>query len=490
MIYLLCQAIIITHIDAGKRLRIRDTQEITQRINHNKGNPIENWLSTLPLSLENLVDPFLQKTPENMPRYDGLSLRCVRISTRITPSGTETAGGVRASDFRDRLGARNIFIDTDASTELVKKAKEITEELCPEMHDALAQELAVIAKNLEMKTEQEIVMELGSKLIPAKKEDDRSLKRMVDRLWSNAVDLPLDPSVVAILPSLPIPKPDLVFGYSEKAFNTNQFQVMKLLEIQPRKYYAMPDGKVSFPFLDIEFKALATGGNQFVASNQAANSGAIAMQGTLELARRISAEGKIVDSDEPQFFSLSIDNWMARINVHWLSRKAENEAYCYHMTMLARYFLDAKGIKAVNRAIKGILHYGLNERLIKICDQLDIYSQKVKEKAIIDKGHLASDSLPEEQQQQRPPRKRKNVDSLTNRRQAPRLRRARNLSEDVEEEEEEGDEEGAAAEQMKILKQKDDRLNLRNKATANQRAKKGEPTVRKSARLLARGPNN
>lgn len=63
------------------------------------------------------------------------------------------------------------------------------------------------------------------------------------------------------------------------------------------------------------------------------------------------------------------------------------------MEMLARYFLDAKGIKAANRAVKGILHYGLNERLTKICKLLDIYSQKVKEKAIIDKGDLASDSL-------------------------------------------------------------------------------------------------
>lgn len=237
---------------------------------------------------------------------------------------------------------------------------------------------------------------------------------------------------------------------------------MKLLGIQPRKDYAMPDGKASFPFLDIEFKALATGGNQFVASNRAANTGAIAMQGTLELARRISAEEKI-NSEEPVFFSLGTDNGEARINVHWLSRMAENEAFCYHMKMLARYFLDAKGIKAVNRAVKGILHYGLNERLTKICKQLDIYSQKVKEKAIIDKGDLASDSL---------------LDSLTNRRQAPRTkrpRRARKNIEDVEEEEEEERDEEAAAEQKQSLQQKDNRLNLRNKATANQRAKKGEP---------------
>lgn len=294
VIYLLCQAIIVTHVDAGKRLRTKDTQEITQGVNQNKGNRIEKWLSTVPLSLENLVGPFLRKTLENMPRYDGPSLRYVRISTRITQSAaTGTTNGIWASDFRDRLGYRNIFIDTDASTELMKKAKEITEELYPEMDDALAQELAVIAKNLATGTEQEIVMELGSKLIPAKEEDDQSLKRMMDRLWSNTVDLPLDPSVVAILTSLQMPTPDLVFGYSEKAFNTNQFQVMKLLGIQPRKDYAMPDGKVSFRFLDVEFKALATGGNQFLASNQAANTDAIAMLGTLELARRISAEEKI-----------------------------------------------------------------------------------------------------------------------------------------------------------------------------------------------------
>lgn len=247
------------------------------------------------------MDPFLQKTPENMTRYDGLSWRYVPISTRITQSaGTGTVGRFWAPDFRDRLGYRNISIDTDASTELVKEAKEITEELFPEMDDALAHELAVIAKNLATGTEQEIVMELSSKLVPAKEEDDQRLKRI---LWSNTVDLPLDPSVVTILPSLPMPKPDLVFGYSEKTFNTNQFQGMKLLGIQPRKDYAMPDGKASFSFLDIEFKALATGGNQFVASNRAANTGAIAMQGTLELARKISAEEKI-NSEDPLFFFL------------------------------------------------------------------------------------------------------------------------------------------------------------------------------------------
>ena len=46
----------------------------------------------------------------------------------------------------------------------------------------------------------------------------------------------------------------------------------------------MPDGQVRFPFLAMEFKAQVSGGIHFMASNQAANAGAVAMEGTLELA--------------------------------------------------------------------------------------------------------------------------------------------------------------------------------------------------------------
>ena len=90
---------------------------------------------------------------------------------------------------------------------------------------------------------------------------------------------------------------------------------MGLLENQLRQNYAMPDGKVGFPFFVIELKSQAGGGTHFIATNQLANAGAIAMEGILQLARRISAEENI-DFDEPQFFSLSIDHSMANVNVH------------------------------------------------------------------------------------------------------------------------------------------------------------------------------
>lgn len=145
----------------------------------------------------------------------------------------------------------------------------------------------------------------------------------------------------------------------------------------------MPNKEVIFLFLVVEAKAQSAGGTHFVASNRAANASAVAMVGTLELAQRILAEEEI-DLDQPQFFSISIDYAMAYINAHWLSRDIENGAFCFHMRHLQRYFLDVDGLKAVNLAAKNILHYGVNTRLTKICGDLDIYLQKIKEKAIID----------------------------------------------------------------------------------------------------------
>lgn len=191
------------------------------------------------------------------------------------------------------------------------------------------------------------------------------------------------------MPRSPTPEPDFVFGYTKTAFNTSQFKVSRFLETNSGEDYGMPDGNTIFPFLVLECKTQATGGSHFVATNRAANAGAVAMNGALELALRISAEGNI-DFDEPMFFSITIDHLTAYINVHWLSKEAESGAYCFHMRRILRYFLDVDGLKAVDLAIKNILHYGAKERLTQICGQLDMYAQKVKETAPLDKGNSAS----------------------------------------------------------------------------------------------------
>lgn len=80
---------------------------------------------------------------------------------------------------------------------------------------------------------------------------------------------------------------------------------------------------------------------------------------------------------EPQFFSMSIDHAMACINVHWLSEKAESGTICFHVEKLLQYFIDVDGLKAVKRAVKNILDYGVSERPQKIYEGLDAYLQIV-----------------------------------------------------------------------------------------------------------------
>ena len=81
MIYLPSKLI---HINEDKPLQTRDAQEITQGLNQNKGIFIKNWLSTVPLSLDYLVDQLLQITLENMPSDSCISLQSGQISTENT----------------------------------------------------------------------------------------------------------------------------------------------------------------------------------------------------------------------------------------------------------------------------------------------------------------------------------------------------------------------------------------------------------------------
>lgn len=154
-------------------------------------------ISAVPLSLENLVDPLLQKTSEDMPPNAESSLLNGRISTAITPSAYLKAG-FRATIFRDSLCYCDIYINyIDASSELVKRAKKIitTKQSFPEIDDAIAQELAVTAENLETGTEEDLVQRLGTDLIPTKKKVPHQAGNANRWWWSNAVAVPLDPDV-------------------------------------------------------------------------------------------------------------------------------------------------------------------------------------------------------------------------------------------------------------------------------------------------------
>jgi hypothetical protein len=84
-----------------------------------------------------------------------------------------------------------------------------------------------------------------------------------------------------------------------------------------------------------------------------------------------------LDFNESQFFSLTMDHAYAQINVHWLSRGAQDGPFSFHVEGLLKHFLDDPiGIRAVVRAVKNILDYCSDARLRTLCKALDAYRER------------------------------------------------------------------------------------------------------------------
>ncbi|KAF7506133.1 hypothetical protein GJ744_012197 [Endocarpon pusillum] len=373
----------------AKRPRHRLAQRTESRTAPDKENFIENWLDescrSRRASTEN--ETRLPGVSTNMPRKPAPVLPSPANSSESTISTSrkseKSAASVHDTDYRQSLRYRNIYIERgNPPAELMRRAHRIISRsrISPEMDDAAIEELKQISRRLQDEAEDKIIKQLVPDIIPSmKKIPNQRLEMNSDQPWFNSVPVPLDASILTNPLPLPKPKPDLVFGYSEAAFTRNQLGTIDLLvDDQFGRSYAVPDQKIRFPFLDIEFKSQAKNGTHYIATNQAAGAGTIALNGNMELIQRSFGMGKF-DYDEPQYFSVTMDHELARINVHWLKAPGEGGGqYSFHVEGLSKHLLDdANGIRAVTRAIKNILDHGADTRLRTLCSALDAYRETV-----------------------------------------------------------------------------------------------------------------
>jgi len=345
---------------------------------------IKNWLSTScrprRISLDNkgeVSDDMPRKTADVLPSPSDTPKSIISFSGKSVKS----AASASDTDYRQNsLRYRNIYIERDdPPLELIRRATRIISRrrASPEIDDNVIQKLRDKSRKLQDEGKKEIIQQLVPDIIPAMKEiPDQRLAQSADELWSNSVPIPLNPSVLISPLPLPKPKPDLVFGYSEAAFTENQLAAIDLLvDDQFGRSYAIPDEKLRFPFLDIEFMSQARNGTHFVATNQVAGTGAIVLNGNLELMQR--SFGAKIDFNEPQFFSVTMDHEIVRINVHWLA-PTDSGKCGFHVEGLLKHLLDdANGLRAIIRAIKNILDHGSDARLRKLCEALDAYRERV-----------------------------------------------------------------------------------------------------------------
>ena len=365
-------------------------EQLKPRSGHGKDEFIKSWLSTSSWSRRTSAESetLFQEASDNMPRKAVEVLPSPRdsgASTALVSSSRATeksTANTRDADYRDSLRYRNIYIEReDPPMALMQQAKRIVSRsrTSPEMDDVTAQELRNTTRRLQNEGEEDIVQQLAPHIIPAMvKVPDPRLARNADQQWFNYVPVPLNPNVLINPLPLPKPKPDLAFGYSEAAFTEKQLMTIDLLvDDHFGRSYVVPDKKLRFPFLDVDFKSQAKNGTHYIATNQVAGTGAAALHGNLELMKRSYGENKF-DYNEPQFFSVTIDHQLACVNVHWLSAPTEGGRHSFHVEALSKHLLDdASGLRAVVRAVKNILDYGSDGRLRKLCEALDAYREKV-----------------------------------------------------------------------------------------------------------------
>lgn len=287
---------------------------------------------------------------------------------------------VNDSDYRESLSYRNIYIEyAKPPVELMQRATEVIERPreSSRMDNATSQDLIESIRGLQSANE-DAIKELAPKIIPAISRGlDGRLARCSNQLWLRAVAVPILPEWldVSSLLLLPRPKPDLIFGYSKRAFTPRQIvTILELVDDESGYSYAMPDQNTRFPFLAIEFKSQAKKGTHYVATNQTAGAGAIALNGQLELMRRAYGVTAL-DMSALRFFSVTIDQSFAQINMHWVGGgPGQSEPYSFHVERVASHFLHtAEGVRAVACAVENILDYGVDVLLPDICKALDAY---------------------------------------------------------------------------------------------------------------------
>jgi len=168
--------------------------------------------------------------------------------------------------------------------------------------------------------------------------------------------------------ALPLPRPDILYGYNTwKAFTKAQQTILN--RIHPENWsYAQATPEVSFPFFSVEFKAAAgTGGNLWDAANQCAGGAAACLQALGQLNTALGAAG--CQGLLPSLhYSLAIDNNLGQLYASW-----KNDGYLIFNSQRVASFLlsDVQHFSRLCACVAAILEWGATTRLQDICVAAD-----------------------------------------------------------------------------------------------------------------------
>ncbi|KAK4445227.1 hypothetical protein QBC34DRAFT_307253 [Podospora aff. communis PSN243] len=175
--------------------------------------------------------------------------------------------------------------------------------------------------------------------------------------------------------TLPLPRPDILYGYNTwKAFTKAQQAILN--RIHPENWsYAQATSEVSFPFFAVELKAAAgTGGNLWDAANQCAGGAVACLRAVEQLNIALGAAGR--QGGIPSLcYSLAIDNNVGQLYASW-----KNADLSFNIQRVASFLLsDVQHLSRLCACVAAILEWGAATRLQDICvaaDSMGGQSQK------------------------------------------------------------------------------------------------------------------
>lgn len=248
---------------------------------------------------------------------NNMSLPTPDVTTRsfsrapTAASSRKSTASVHDSDYREKLENYNTYVRRQRPPPgLWQEAEKMVfrRRDSPEMEGTAIDQLKDTIREIQTASEDEIRTRLGVHIIPGySKPSDKRLHVIHGDLWCKTVPTPYSSTLVDPPLPLPKPKPDTTFAFSKTAFTESQLGIIKsLVQFPNGPSFASPHQDVRFPFAVVEYKSQARGGTIYIATNQAAGAGAVAMNGFLEL--MIRGPGlDAFDVNKPLFFSVTMD---------------------------------------------------------------------------------------------------------------------------------------------------------------------------------------
>ena len=330
-----------------------------------------------------------------------------RNRSQSTCHESQKNNGTSSSAYRTTVLQRHkVFIKHDELDADVRTAVDIilsTDEQRPLWSDIEASEVAAAARAVEDSTEEEVIMALGLQFFPAGTTRSLPMPLAEKRKLPFAIDtMPYVPPSEWLsgvqIPRVANPTPDFLYGYTKAAFTPEQLDMQLLLETVVERSLATTVSKLLWGFFAVEFKAQATGGTIYAATNQCAGAGAAcvnAMEQMFEVAATSAgsqqAQPHQLPSPQPpsprsyeastqhsradtMCFTLAIDGQTAALYVNWINRA--DDFYC---TRVRAYWLfEPGGARDLKRDVDAIIEWGLGPRLTAIRGALDARIAKAR----------------------------------------------------------------------------------------------------------------